>query len=228
MLSRHKSPYHTNFMVPVVDVLRSHLASLVNLDCFRLLYIACSSYLPSLSLSSCIKYFYTAVCPLCNMPASLLLLMQVRAPAVIGVVSWTLGLPLPLRRCSLHPSCGRALLLGPLPRLGSQHSGNPMMTLAGMAISFGCLGLQLVSGISCWVSCLNLPCSMLCISGHSPPRFFAPRALCALCAGHQAVCCNTCSPLAQTVCTRHDLPDNPTFLRVMLLALPAKPMDAFI
>ena len=73
--------------------------------------------------------------------------MLAGALAVIGVLSWTCGLLPPRRRCLVHLSRGYATLLKPLPRPGSQRFGSPMMNLAGMANSIGCLGWRLVSGI---------------------------------------------------------------------------------
>ena len=174
------------------------LAFFVTLACSRLLCTTCSNYLPSLSLHSHVWYFCTAICPLCNMPASSPLLMQVGAFAMIGVLSWTCELLPPQRRCSLHPSCGCILPLGPLPRPGSWHIDNPTTNLAGMANSIGCLGLQLVSSASCQVFYLERPCNVLCTSGHSPPRLFALRVWCALYTKHLDVCCCTCLPPSHT------------------------------
>ena len=173
------------------------LAFPVTPACSRCLFIACFSYRPSLSLSYHVRYFCTAVCPLCNVPASSLLLMLAGALAVIGVLSWTCGPLPPRRRCLLHLSHGYATLHEPLPRPGSQRFGSPMMNLAGMANFIGCLGRRLVSGILCPASCLVRPYNVLCTSGHSLPRFFVPGVRRAHCAKHLVVHCRTCLPPVQ-------------------------------
>ena len=170
------------------------LAFLVTPACSRRLSIACFSYRPSLSLSYHVRYFCTAVCPLCNVPASSSLLMLAGALAVIGVLSWTCGPLPPWRLCLLHLSRGYATLHKPLLPPGSQRFGSPMMNLAGMANSIGCLGRRLVSGVLCQAFCLVRPYNVLCTSGHSLPRFFVPGVRRAHCAKHLVVHCRTCLP----------------------------------
>ena len=173
------------------------LAFFVTPVCSRLLSIACFSYRPSLSLFYHVRYFCTTVCPLCNVPASSLLLMLAGALAVIGVLSWMCGPLPPWRHCLLHLSRRYTTLHGPLPLPGSQRFGSPMMNLAGMANFIGCLGRQLVSGVLCRASCLVRPYNVLCTSGHSLPRFFVPGVRRAHCAKHLVVHCRTCLPPVQ-------------------------------
>ena len=200
------------------------LAFLVTPACSRRLFVACLSYHPSLSLSSHIRYFCTTVCPLCNVPASSLLLMLAGALAMIGVLSWTCGLLPPRRCCFLHRSHGCIFLLGRLPRPGSRHFGIPMMNLAGMANSIGCLGLRLVSGVSCLASCLERPCNVLCTSGHSLPRFFILGVWHARCNKHLVVHCRTCLPPVQPpTLSVLDMPSGTILLSSGFCSWPSQP-----
>ena len=115
--------------------------------------------------------------------------------------------------------------------LGSFIFGHLTTNLVGTVSSFMSLGLQCVNDILCWVCCCKQPCNVLCTFRHFLLRFFhswgAAYPLC------QAPGCllrhllMTC-PGMHALRTRHDLPTDPVFLRVMLLALSAKRMDALL
>ena len=149
------------------------LSFLVTLACSRHPFTACFNYHLSLNLSPHVRCLCTAICPLCNVPASSLLLMLAGALAVIGVLSWTCGPLPPWRLCLLHLSRGYATLHKPLPPPGSQRFGSPMMNLAGMANSIGCLGRRLVSGfyVRRPVSCDLTTCYVL-LDTHSRDFLF--------------------------------------------------------